>query len=200
MKKALSLIKSSFHDIRCCDEQTPVVVTPDTKAWRPQTASITCVLDSIGNNTGYAHLGLFEEYTVSTGVSTGNTKPNLPSDPNYVPDWPDAAMCAKPVQSYFSFLNNSNLNGDLILKNLDGSTNAEWFVSRVFTTTKQLPAGNYSFSLSCWQKDTSVLVDFDIMIGSNIYHSINGQIAMNNLPSPLALVLYNYGQAQNLEV
>ena len=81
--KYASYIKSSLHDIRCCDETATTVTT----GWRALASSVTCVQGSNDLNTGYATVATLEEYNLSTGLATGNTKPNSPSDPNYVPDY-----------------------------------------------------------------------------------------------------------------
>lgn len=53
-------------------------------------------------NTGYVIYQNLEEYDVETGQATGNTKPNDPSDPDYVEPVEDLQAC--PVSTYYLFL------------------------------------------------------------------------------------------------
>jgi len=53
-------------------------------------------------NTGFKSFATLEQYNVGTGVATGVTKPNSPSDPDYVPPVLDVTSCppdADPVIS-----------------------------------------------------------------------------------------------------
>jgi len=59
-------------------------------AWRVQSASKTC---GIGEVAGYVFYTILEEYTVSTGINTGNTKDNDPEDPDYIGPVYDTEQC-----------------------------------------------------------------------------------------------------------
>jgi hypothetical protein len=94
----LSLIKSSLHDIRCCDESATTTMVGGvtiTTAWRALASSITCVVAPSDLNTGFANVATLEEFNTVTGLPTGNTKPNSPSDPNFIPDYISSSC---PVQ------------------------------------------------------------------------------------------------------
>ncbi|HVW94938.1 MAG TPA: hypothetical protein VHA56_03135 [Mucilaginibacter sp.] len=89
--KWASVLKSSFHDPRCCDEgQTET-------AWRALVSSLFCRRDGSGVITGFAGVGTLEQYNVATGEPTGVTKANNPSDPDYIPDYYNTGMCPLPV-------------------------------------------------------------------------------------------------------
>jgi hypothetical protein len=47
-------------------------------------------------NTGYKGWNTLEEYNVSTGQATGNTKPNVDTDPDYVEPVYDTDACPLP--------------------------------------------------------------------------------------------------------
>jgi hypothetical protein len=92
MKKILSLVTSSLHDLRCCDESVTLPL-----GWRALTSSITCLLDGSGHNTGFAHVATLEQFTIATGLPNGETKPNSPSDPNYIANYSDISLCPIPT-------------------------------------------------------------------------------------------------------
>jgi hypothetical protein len=94
MKKVLSLIKSSLHDYRCCDETVTTPVDGVVLLWRALQSSLTCVLDGNNKNTGYVHVVTLQQYNSATGITNGVTKVNSPGDPNYIPDYLDNSFCA----------------------------------------------------------------------------------------------------------
>lgn len=125
MSKWGHYIKSSFSDLRCCDETTSTIVDPGdpsvTYAWRALASSLTCVLDGSGNNTGYAHYATLEKYNTSTGVATGDTKANNVSDADYVSDHIDTNTC--PVTGTITAHNGTSNSHTIIhLSSIDGLT------------------------------------------------------------------------------
>ncbi|MDN3584732.1 hypothetical protein [Mucilaginibacter flavus] len=128
MSKWGHFIKSSFSDLRCCDGDSPaapVVVDPGQPSvvygWRPLASSLTCVLDSHGSNTGYAHYATLEKYDTATGLANGDTKPNILGDANYVSDHIDTNLCA--VSGTITAHNGtSNAHTIIHLSSIDGLT------------------------------------------------------------------------------
>lgn len=98
MTKYGRYIASSFGEIRCCDEQAQTVTDPGNPeiiyGWRAQNGTITCVIDANGKNTGYAHVNVLEKFDTATGLATGDTKLNVSTDANYIPDYIDLSNCA----------------------------------------------------------------------------------------------------------
>jgi len=45
------------------------------------------------NNSGYVDYTNLEEYYLDTSVATGNTKPNVSPDPDYIPSYYDSILC-----------------------------------------------------------------------------------------------------------
>jgi len=45
------------------------------------------------NNSGYVDYTNLEEYYLDTSVATGNTKPNVSPDPDYIPSYYDSVLC-----------------------------------------------------------------------------------------------------------
>jgi len=73
-----------------------VVYQEGPKAWRP--ISPTCVLDEDGVQTGYKGWNTLEQYDTYSGNVTGVTKPNSPSDPDYVSPIYDPMACVPQVE------------------------------------------------------------------------------------------------------
>jgi hypothetical protein len=48
-------------------------------------------------NTGMKAYATLEQYSVTTGLATGITKPNDPGDPDYVPPVEDLTTCPLPA-------------------------------------------------------------------------------------------------------
>lgn len=61
-------------------------------AWRVLASSVYCITSN-GANTGQKAWTTLEEYNEDTGVTTGNTKPNDPADPDYVASVTDTTAC-----------------------------------------------------------------------------------------------------------
>lgn len=119
-------IMSSFGEIRCCDQKSTVTVPTDPEtpvyAWRVHTASITCVVDGNGKQTGYAHVNDLEKYDVSTGVATGDLKSNLPSEPEYQADYIDTNACPIPQPITFTGHNGTpNSHTVIHMVSIDGT-------------------------------------------------------------------------------
>lgn len=115
MKNLLYIIKSSFYDYEGG--------APATTAWRLLFSSLACVLDGSGNNTGVVHGTTLEEFTIATGVATGVTKANTPTDPNHIADYSDITMCpitVAPVDSSAELYSNRGAPADAVLDNHDG--------------------------------------------------------------------------------
>jgi hypothetical protein len=154
MKNPLSLIKSTFHDIRCCDE---VVKSVDgvTLAWRALVSSVSCVLDAQGGKTGYATVATLEEYDTSTSAPTGKQKVNSPSDGNYIPDYIDHDNCSVTVEPTTAIAYNFNgcsghLAVQLILES-DRSVVFNYDVNPSASLNKTVPPGLYEITLFCPQ-------------------------------------------------
>lgn len=94
MSKWAHFITTSLGGIRCCDGEVTQVDPANPTAWRSLVSSITCVLDGGGNKTGYANVATLQQYYTNTGLPTGTTKSNTPSDPDYQVDYLDTTMCA----------------------------------------------------------------------------------------------------------
>lgn len=85
-----------------------IVAPPNRQtAWRQQNTPFTCVLDEYGLRTGMKAFNTLEEYYTDNGQNTGNTKPNDPTDVNYVPPVSDEGSCVPqpvdPTPDTFSF-------------------------------------------------------------------------------------------------
>ncbi len=82
--------------------------TPTTTAWRAQQEPYTCVLDEYGLRTGYKAFNFLEQYYTATGENTGVTKPNSPSDPDYIAPVVDETACVPqpvdPTPDPFTFV------------------------------------------------------------------------------------------------
>jgi hypothetical protein len=167
----LSLIKSSFHDIRCCDES----ISTGT-SWRAVASSLVCALGTDGFNNGYVHVIELEEFTNSTGVLTGLTKPNLSSDPNFIADYLSLSTCALRgdggITAGTLFARNYN-SGILIitLSGIGGLPNYEFDCDPGASITQAITAGSYDIVLHVGQtgglrvrmnvNDQSALVNTD---------------------------------------
>lgn len=68
-----------------------VVYQSGPPVWRP--TGQYCLIDD-GNRTGYQGWNTLEEYDSYHDTPTGNTKPNVPSDPNYIAPVYNASACA----------------------------------------------------------------------------------------------------------
>ena len=47
----------------------------------------------MSNNSGYVDYTNLEEYYLDTSIATGNTKPNVSPDPDYIPSYYDIILC-----------------------------------------------------------------------------------------------------------
>jgi hypothetical protein len=85
-------IMSSFGELPFIDD-TPVTPPVNPTGWRALTTAVSCITNG-GVNTGYVHVDTLEEYYLINSAPTGNTKPNVPSDPNYIADYINSTLCA----------------------------------------------------------------------------------------------------------
>lgn len=150
MRTCLSLIKSSLHDIRCCDE-----TKSNSLAWRAAVSSLTCVLNN-GSNTGYVNVGLLEEYDTATNLPTGQTKLNVPSDLSYIPDYLDSSMCPiqqQQPQTALLYASNS-CSGILVLQltHKDTGDAYNFDIAPGTSTTENIPVGHYDILSHCSQQ------------------------------------------------
>lgn len=61
--------------------------------WRALESSASCEKDGSNHNTGFKMWATLQEYYLDNGAPTGQQKPNVESDPNYVPPVYDVNMC-----------------------------------------------------------------------------------------------------------
>jgi len=114
MKQSLSLKCSSFtHDADLYMPTGFEIPSSEPNAWRAITNSITCLMVD-GKRTGYAHVGMLEQYVKATGILTGATKVNSPNDANYIPNYLDNVNCAPENPNGFFHFNNTT-NQDVII-------------------------------------------------------------------------------------
>lgn len=159
MKNPLSLIKSTFHDIRCCDENSGTQTDPQTgisTSWRAFVSSLTCLLDSNGKNTGYVHCQTLEEYDIANNQPTGVTSPNIPSHAGYIPDYLDTSMCAiaqEQPQTAILYASN-NCTGILVVEMVNEATQEaiNFDVNPNQSLTKIIPVGVYKIIMHCSQQ------------------------------------------------
>lgn len=59
--------------------------------WRGRATSAFCVQDATNHNTGLKGYLVLEQYYTDTNAATGMTKPNVKSDPNYLPPATDVS-------------------------------------------------------------------------------------------------------------
>lgn len=81
-----------------CITVTPLV---EQKAWRQKESSYYCVLED-GVGTGYKGWATLEQYGISTSTPTGEEKPNVESDADYVAPVYDPESC-NPNPDQFTF-------------------------------------------------------------------------------------------------
>jgi len=144
MKNIRYLIKSSFYDHE--DDGGTVATT----AWRLLTSSLSCVLDGDGHNTGMVHGATLEEFTIATGVATGPTKPNTPSDPDHIADYVDSTMCppyAPPPSNTAELFTNRGAPCNATLVNGDGVHSYD-MNGVTDDLTIPIAAGTYSVSVT----------------------------------------------------
>ncbi|MEB0278961.1 hypothetical protein [Mucilaginibacter sp. 10B2] len=143
-----SLIKSSLHDIRCCDEIVTVVDGVST-AWRALPSSVSCVqVDDV--NTGYAHVLTLEQYNSATSVATGLTKANLPSDPDYIADYVSTFSCPLPIPTGNLYaINNSNLDMSLNFFKVGTADYNHRDITPNHSVSVDLPFGTYDVTILC---------------------------------------------------
>lgn len=155
MKNPLSILKSSFHDIRCCDETvTTNIQTGVTTAWRALVSSLSCLLTN-GANTGYVHCQTLEQFDTATNQPTGVYKPNTPSDPDHVADYLDTNMCAiSQEQPTTALLYAANNCSGILGIELTNETTLEVInldVNPSQSITQTIPVGLYKIIMHCSQ-------------------------------------------------
>ncbi len=181
MSKWGHYIKSSFSDLRCCDDDVIITdpVTPGVVyAWRAVSTSITCVLDDGDRRTGYAHVGTLEKYDTSTGIATGDTKSNLIGDSDYIADYIDLDLCGQPVinppsgNSTLTVYNNVAENHCLVTLTPAAGTTYKLLTPANQVGTKSMTNQTYTVTVettpgSSW----SVIVNGNLVsgTGSNLY-------------------------------
>lgn len=74
-----------------------VVEPPVQLAWRAKATPFTCELDEYGLQNGNKLPDTLEQYNMVTNEATGVEKPNVPSDPDFVPATYDPIACV-PVE------------------------------------------------------------------------------------------------------
>lgn len=74
-----------------------IIDTPQDKGWRAKMTPYTCILDEFGLRTGNKQYDTLEEYFIFTGIATGVTKPNDPTDVDYVPPVYDGVDCSPVI-------------------------------------------------------------------------------------------------------
>lgn len=142
-------------------------------AWRQMDEPYTCVLDQYGLRTGMRAFDTLEEYYVANGEATGNTKPNVPTDPDYVPPIEDQELCeAQPVQpnpDQFTFID---------VTDADLST---MYVSNPVTisginipVTVGITTGQYRINGGAWTNADGVVVNGSIIEVRRTSSSVGG--------------------------
>jgi len=187
MKKPLSLVKSSLHDIRCCDETPVTVVDGVTLGWRAQSQSLTCVLNNADTNTGYVHVETLEQYNVATGQPTGVTKPNSISDPDYIADYPDTTMCAisqpQPSYGYATINNYVTCKGYVEIVSIE---NTSFIVPNIHTSIN-MPAGTTLLKVTTYAvNDNTVPIPCTVEINGLLQPS-EGYVEIPNVTTPFVL-------------
>ncbi|WP_462265539.1 hypothetical protein [Mucilaginibacter sp.] len=115
------------------------------KAWRPKKSSVTCVLDANQKNTGYAHVGILEEFYSVSQEPTGLVKDNVPSDVNYYPDYLDANTCPVYVSPAPDSTAKLFTNGQTSAQvHLNDATNNHVYDLNGTTQTAEIYSGTYS--------------------------------------------------------
>lgn len=87
------------------DEWTIRTESAGGLAWRVQAASKTCGTCELA---GYVFYTTLEEYTVSTGINTGNTKANDSGDPDYIGPVYDTEECPLPGVTQYMLVSYSS--------------------------------------------------------------------------------------------
>ena len=197
-----TVLKSSFADpfggsivINAGGTQS----TATNLLWRAVQASLTCVLDLNNLNTGYVHVTTLEQYDGLTGVATGVTKSNTPSDPDYIADYIDTARCPAPstpannvtilvnansTHYYDVYLTGANGNGTVyVLYNLGANNQA------TYPNTMNVPVDIYQVDIKHPGTHDLTTISPVVINGVNTNSSISSYFSTNNVSVPLTISL-----------
>jgi hypothetical protein len=190
MKNPLSLIKSSFHDIRCCDEGKTTQTNPETgdvAAWRALSSSVSCVLDGNGTRTGYAHVQTLEQYSVLDNGATGVTKLNTPSDVNYIPDYPDSINCSVVVATNIVELFSSS--GGLNSVHLTKGTDVYDLVNDLDYSKRTVNPGSYDLLITVYAPADNPDQELFLSVNGLPFEMVTpgNTILYENMPTPIRI-------------
>lgn len=142
-----------------------VLAVETATAWRG--VGLYCIVES-GSRTGDAAYSTLEQYDTITGLSTGVTKPNSPSDPDYIDSFEDLLTCPIGAEYVniakvnrrlnsqtirFDFVSDSDLN--IIIK--QGAD----FGSPTLAETGIVSSGTHNLSITSNNSDCYIFVVVD---------------------------------------
>lgn len=189
MSKWGRYIKSSFADLCCGDTGQTTQPNPDPqpvlKGWRALSYSRSCVQIN-GLNTGYVHVVNLEEYYLATGLPTGEIKNNVPSDPDYIPDYIDTNLCAvaqpEPTVTYeLSVANHSDGVVNVHMEHSDGVTSYDIVdIAKEGIKHQNVKSGTYSFRIGGFTNNSkgAGIPSIRINIGGYDHDYVNNQFAV----------------------
>ncbi|WP_354430525.1 MULTISPECIES: hypothetical protein [unclassified Mucilaginibacter] len=117
----------------------------DVISWRGIIPADPCV--KVGDaNTGYIHIITLEK--LINGVANGDTKPNAPSDPNYIPDYLSTFTCPLPVPTGSLYARNNTNRSMTVQFFKEGTTNYQnRDVNASSSITESLSSGLYDVTV-----------------------------------------------------
>lgn len=133
--------------------------------WRP--TGEYCINED-GVRTGFVGYTLLEEYDNSTAEYTGNTKPNDPSDPDYVAPVEDTGRCPIGVESIKVATINIGINSQKITFDFESFEHTtitikkgESYDGEDLATTGEVPSGEYELDVPIGQGVASIFITND---------------------------------------
>ncbi|MEB0260752.1 hypothetical protein [Mucilaginibacter sp. 10I4] len=143
-------------------------------SWRGQVPLDPCVKVD-GANNGYIHIITLEQFAIDTGIVTGITKPNVPSDINYIPDYVSTNTCPLPVVTGTLYARNNTNRPMVVSFFIEGTTDYQnRDVNSSASISENLPPGLY---------DVTIRAEFTPPVNGPTLHmqcNINGVTKITN--------------------
>ena len=120
-------------------------------------------------NTGLKIYQDLEEFNSITGIATGNTKPNVDTDPDYIAPVQDLTLCPLPSVPFDVFPKNISLGAESSNQIISVDGDFTWSISSLptwLTSSKGL-SGTGNFTLTTTDNNNSTERSFSVLITAN---------------------------------